>query len=111
MNVKIGNTELPFKILNEIVKYCELNNIGYTEEFIVKIIKRGFDLEKWGNVLKTVTSSTNMEANPQKVENQINTSPVNELKIEEIKQSTDGASIPLETALNYFKTKGNIYDE
>lgn len=38
------------KLYNEIKSYCEANNIIDISKFIEKILKKGFDLEKWGDI-------------------------------------------------------------
>lgn len=40
---------IPNKLSNEIKGYCNANQIN-VQEFILKIIKKGFDLEKWGDI-------------------------------------------------------------
>lgn len=38
------------KLYNEIRGYCEANNITDIPKFIEKTLKKGFDLEKWGDI-------------------------------------------------------------
>jgi hypothetical protein len=39
---------IPKNIKDEINQYCKLNNIENIDSFVVKIIKSGFDIEKYG---------------------------------------------------------------
>ena len=41
--------KLPKKIEQEIKEYCKLNNIINIDEFILKNIVTGFNIEKYGN--------------------------------------------------------------
>jgi hypothetical protein len=45
MEIKISK-----KIYDEIKRYCEANNIVDIPKFIEKLLKKGFDLEKWGDI-------------------------------------------------------------
>ena len=45
---------IPKKIKDEINEYCKLNNIDNIESFILKVLKSGFDIEKYG-LLNDVT--------------------------------------------------------
>lgn len=40
--------ELPQDIKDEIFSYCHLNNITNVEQFIINILKQGFNVEKYG---------------------------------------------------------------
>ena len=42
--------KIPSKLSNEITDYCKVNNIGDVDDFILKVMKKGFDLEKWGDI-------------------------------------------------------------
>jgi len=42
--------KIPSKTYKEIETFCESNNITDIPKFINKIIKAGFDLEKWGDL-------------------------------------------------------------
>lgn len=42
--------KLPSKIENEITEYCRANQIDDINEFYLKLLKKGFDLEKWGDI-------------------------------------------------------------
>lgn len=42
--------EIEKKLNNEIQNYCKLNGITDVEGFLNKIIKIGFDIEKWGDL-------------------------------------------------------------
>jgi hypothetical protein len=41
--------ELPKKIKDELYDYCRLNDILNIEEFIIKMLKQGFTVEKFGS--------------------------------------------------------------
>jgi hypothetical protein len=40
--------EIPQALNNEIINYCKLNNITDIDSFILKMIKQGFTVEKYG---------------------------------------------------------------
>jgi len=40
--------ELPKELHTEITQYCTLNNISLVDDFIIKLIKQGFTVEKFG---------------------------------------------------------------
>lgn len=42
------NMELPKTLKNEIWDFCRLNDISNIDEFILKLVKQGFSLEKYG---------------------------------------------------------------
>ena len=42
--------EIPRKQFEEINEYCLANNIKDVNKFILKLIKKGFDIEKWGDI-------------------------------------------------------------
>lgn len=48
--------EIPKQLNNEIWEYCRANNITNIDEFIIKLIKQGFTIEKFGSTptIKTV---------------------------------------------------------
>ena len=41
--------EVPKNIMNQIWEYCRLNNITDIEEFTIKMVKQGFNVEKYGS--------------------------------------------------------------
>lgn len=45
----MGDIKINEKLLCDIINYCELNNITDKNEFINKIIKKGFNIEKYGD--------------------------------------------------------------
>jgi hypothetical protein len=45
---------IPKNIKNDINQYCKLNNIENVDSFILKVLKNGFDIEKYG-LLNDVT--------------------------------------------------------
>jgi hypothetical protein len=45
---KIYQMEIPKELNNEIWDYCRVNNITGIDDFIVKLIKQGFTVEKFG---------------------------------------------------------------
>jgi hypothetical protein len=42
--------QIPNKLSTEIEIYCKSNKIDDINVFILKIIKKGFDIEKWGDI-------------------------------------------------------------
>lgn len=42
--------EIPKELNNEIWDYCRVNNITGIDDFIVKLIKQGFTVEKFGAI-------------------------------------------------------------
>jgi len=68
--------EIEKKLKKEIKEYCQLNNIQDINLFFNQIIKKGFDLEKWGNLnnktttkqKKQIFKSEIIEENPLKKE-------------------------------------------
>ncbi len=42
--------DLPQNIKDEIWEYCRLNNITNIDDFILKMVKQGFTVEKYGAV-------------------------------------------------------------
>jgi len=42
--------EISKKLYEEIKQYCTVNQITSINNFIEKTLKKGFDLEKWGNI-------------------------------------------------------------
>lgn len=42
--------EITKKLYDEIDLYCKTNNINNIPNFIQKLVKKGFDLEKWGDI-------------------------------------------------------------
>lgn len=42
--------KIPTKLFTEITEFCSANNIGDPDKFVLGIIKKGFDLEKWGDI-------------------------------------------------------------
>lgn len=45
MEIKVSK-----KLHTEITNYCILNNIDNVEVFIERLLKIGFDIEKWGEI-------------------------------------------------------------
>lgn len=54
------NYVLPKKLLSEIEEYCSLNKIDNIQAFMKKITKKGFDLEKWGDLNFVMPVETNV---------------------------------------------------
>lgn len=44
------NIDIPKKLSDEIQLFCKSNNIENVDEFVVKLLKKGFDIEKWGDI-------------------------------------------------------------
>jgi hypothetical protein len=42
------NMEIPKDLNNEIWDYCRVNNITAIDDFIIKLVKQGFTVEKYG---------------------------------------------------------------
>lgn len=40
--------ELPKELLNEIEQYCKINNHSDIDSFILKMVRQGFTIEKFG---------------------------------------------------------------
>lgn len=40
--------EIPTKLKREIDEYCKANSIDDIDQFIIKVLKRGFTMEKYG---------------------------------------------------------------
>jgi hypothetical protein len=45
--------DIPKNIKDEIIDYCQLNNISYIDDFILKMIKQGLTIEKYGSAPST----------------------------------------------------------
>ena len=41
--------EIPKKIMDQIWEYCRLNKITDIEDFTIKMVKQGFNVEKFGS--------------------------------------------------------------
>jgi len=41
--------EVPKKLKDEIWEYCRLNDISNIDEFIIKMIRQGYTIEKFGS--------------------------------------------------------------
>ena len=69
--------KVPKKLKDEILEYCKLNNISDIDDFMLKAIKQGFNIEKYGTtpfkiggkeleviekeVIKVITATTEVE--------------------------------------------------
>ncbi len=42
--------KIPIKLSTEITEFCKANSISDIDKFVLDIIKKGFDLEKWGDI-------------------------------------------------------------
>ena len=60
--------EIPNNILEEINLYCKVNNIDDIDKFVLKILRTGFNVEKYG--LKPITKEKT-EIKDVPLENQI----------------------------------------
>jgi hypothetical protein len=57
--------DIPKKLSDEITSFCKSNTIDNIDDFILKIIKKGFDLEKWGDINVDITDTTDEVIFPQ----------------------------------------------
>lgn len=57
--------DIPDNLYNEIKEYCRLNDISGIDEFIQKMVKQGFNIEKYG------TSPFNTTKEPEVIEKEV----------------------------------------
>jgi len=50
MEIRIGDKEIPARFVQDVLDYCTANGIADPYAFFVKILRKGFDLEKWGHL-------------------------------------------------------------
>jgi hypothetical protein len=51
--------EIPNKLKEEISQYCNVNNIENVDTFIVRMLKQGFNIEKYGLLSPGVPKHSN----------------------------------------------------
>lgn len=56
--------EIPSKLLEEISQYCKVNNIEDVDTFIVKMLKQGFNVERYGMGPGMITHPHSEEVQP-----------------------------------------------
>lgn len=63
----MSNVDIDDTLYNEICKYCSMNDIEDVNGFIDKLLRTGFNIEKYGelNPKKTTTEKTDKEENKQ----------------------------------------------
>ena len=124
---------LPKQLMDDILDYCRLNNIPNIDDFIIKMVRQGFTVEKYGAtpVTKTVEKIVEkiVEVPVEKIVEKIVEVPV-EMEDDELKNSyekllfengelrskidnliSDKEEIVKELDIQKQKNKRNIYGE
>jgi len=84
----MGNKEIniPLKLYREIQDYCNVNQIVNIDKFMEKMLKKGFDIEKWGDINFTPEEQTQENIPPTPVIiNKTEPTPIQQPKKEEVK--------------------------
>lgn len=82
--------DLPKSLKDEIWNYCRVNDITNIDDFIIKMVKRGFNIEKYGAepsvAVPAEQSTSKVEEAPEPIKEVIET-PV---KVEKVKKDIYG---------------------
>lgn len=104
--------EIPKKIQDEIQYYCKINNIEDIDKFLVKIIRDGFNIAKYGNGPTNIVIAPKEEIEIKPISLNVPDSLKNIIennKTEEVeKKILDIVKVPKELIEN---KKKDLYDE
>ena len=91
---------IPKNIKDDINQYCKLNNIENVESFIIKVLKSGFDIEKYGLLNDTTPKIIEKEIEKIVYRDIIKEVPVVEyVEVETIKEIIVEKEIPVENGV------------
>ena len=72
--------EIPAQLLNDIETFCKANDIKSVDKFIIKVLRRGFTVEKYGLEPEIKAQAVNTVTEVEKVEEVVQVVKEEEIK-------------------------------
>jgi seryl-tRNA synthetase len=95
--------ELPKNLNDDIAGYCKANNILNIDEFIIKMVKQGFTVEKYGATPHSVVS--------EKVVEKIITNDEDVKKLTDELETLKNKNAELQQKISVLEKRKDIYGE